>query len=146
MYSRLALHKKWMSGSSLLEVLIALILLSMGLLGMMALQTTSLKTSQTAMSRTLATELAHEISDLMRANRTLAEAGSYDIALNAAAPTGTSVDAVDLQNWKARLTLLPAGQGSIAQDGNQFVITVQWDESRLKNGDSAQQFIYRTEL
>lgn len=30
------LHKKFMAGSSLLEVLIALILLSMGLLGMMA--------------------------------------------------------------------------------------------------------------
>ena len=140
------LHKKFMAGSSLLEVLIALILLSMGLLGMMALQTTSLKNNQTSMSRSLATELAHEISDLMRANRTLAEAGSYDIALDATAPTGTSVDAVDLQNWKARLAQLPAGQGSIAQDGNQFVITVQWDESRLKNGNSAQQFTYRTEL
>ena len=98
------------------------------------------------MARTQATELANEITDLMRANQSLARAGSYDIALTAAAPTGTTVNAVDLQNWKARLALLPDGKGSIARSGNQFVVTVQWNESRLKNASSSQQFIYRTEL
>lgn len=133
-------------GATLLEVLIALVILALGVLGMMALQTTSLKSNQTAMARTQATELANEITDLMRANQSLARAGSYDIALTAAAPTGTTVNAVDLQNWKARLALLPDGKGSIARSGNQFIVTVQWNESRLKNASSSQQFIYRTEL
>jgi type IV pilus assembly protein PilV len=134
------------AGSSLLEVLIALILLSLGMLGMISLQVTSLKSNQSAMTRSLATELTHEISDLMRANRTLALSGSYDTEFSTAAPSGSSTHAVDLQNWKSRLAQLPAGQGRIAHNGNQVEITVQWDESRLRQGDSAQQFSYRTEL
>ena len=115
---------------------------------MIAMQTTSLKSNQTALVRPQATELANEISDLMRANRNAALAGSYDSALAAAAPTGTTTNAVDLQNWKARLALLPAGQGSISHAGTTFTITVQWDESRLKNDDASasRQFIYLTEI
>ena len=133
-------------GATLLEVLIALVILALGVLGMMALQTTSLKSNQTAMTRSLATELAHEITDLMRANQTLARAGSYDIALASAAPSGTSVNAVDLQNWKQRLATLPDGDGSVSRSGAEFIITIEWNESRLKDAPSNQQFIYRTEL
>ncbi len=134
------------TGSSLLEVLIALILLSLGMLGMISLQVTSLKSNQSAMTRSLATELTHEISDLMRANRALALNGSYDTEFSTAAPSGSSAYAIDLQNWKSRLALLPDGKGHIAHNGNQVEITVQWDESRLRQGDSTQQFSYRTEL
>lgn len=98
------------------------------------------------MTRSLATELAHEITDLMRANQTLARAGSYDIALASAAPTGTAVNAVDLQNWKRRLATLPEGDGSVSRSGTEFIITIEWNESRLKDAPSNQQFIYRTEL
>ena len=141
-------HAQQMRGSSLLEVLIALVVLGLGVLGMVAMQATSLKSNQTALVRTQATELANEISDLMRANRNAALAGSYDSALAAAAPTGTTTHAVDLQNWKARLALLPAGQGSISHAGTIFTIKVQWDESRLKNGNASasRQFIYLTEI
>lgn len=135
-----------MRGSTLLEVLIALVVLGLGVLGMVAMQATSLKSNQTALARTQATELVNEISDLMRANRSAALAGSYDNTLTSTAPTGTTTNAVDLQNWKTRLALLPAGQGSIAHSGSTFTITVQWDESRLKNGSASRQFIYRTEI
>jgi len=141
-------HAQQMRGSSLLEVLIALLVLGLGVLGMVAMQATSLKSNQTALVRTQATELVNEISDLMRANRNAALAGSYDRALTDTAPTGTSTTAVDLQNWKARLARLPSGQGSISHDGTTFTITIQWDESRLKNGNASasRQFIYRTEI
>ena len=133
-------------GATLLEVLIALVILALGVLGMVALQTTSLKSNQTAMTRSLATELANEITDLMRANQSQARAGSYDVALTAAAPTGTAAYAVDLQNWKRRLATLPDGKGSISHSGAAFTVTIQWNESRLKNASPSQQFIYRTEL
>lgn len=139
-------HAQQMRGSSLLEVLIALVVLGLGVLGMVAMQATSFKSNQTALVRTQATELVNEISDLMRANRNAALAGSYDSALAAAAPTGTAIHAIDLQNWKARLAQLPAGKGAIAHTNTTFTITIQWDESRLKNGSASRQFIYRTEI
>lgn len=139
-------HAQQMRGSSLLEVLIALVVLGLGVLGMVAMQATSLKSNQTALVRTQATELANEISDLMRANRNAALAGSYDSALAAAAPTGTAIHAIDLQNWKTRLAQLPAGKGGIAHTNTTFTITIQWDESRLKNGNASRQFIYRTKI
>jgi hypothetical protein len=76
----------------------------------------------------------------MRANRTLALSGSYDTEFSKAAPSGSSTHAVDLQNWKSRLAQLPAGQGVLHTMGTKSKITVQWDESRLRQGDSAQQF------
>ena len=139
-------HAQQMRGSSLLEVLIALVVLGLGALGMVAMQATSLKSNQTALVRTQATELANEISDLMRANRSAALAGSYDNALTATAPAGTEIHAVDLQNWKTRLAQLPAGKGGITHANTTFTITIQWDESRLKNGSASRQFIYRTEI
>jgi type IV pilus assembly protein PilV len=139
-------HAQQMRGSSLLEVLIALVVLGLGVLGMVAMQATSLKSNQTALVRTQATELANEISDVMRANRNAALAGNYDSSLTAAAPAGTAIHAIDLQNWKTRLALLPAGKGGIARTNTSFTITIQWDESRLKNGSASRQFIYRTEI
>ncbi len=140
---------KWIStqrGASLLEVLIALVILGIGILGMLALQATSLKTNQLAISRTLAAGLASEITELMRANRIAAESGQYDIALNQTVSSATSIAGNDLMTWKEHLTQLPSGQSSISRNGNIFTITIQWDESRLENGNTQQQFVYRTGL
>lgn len=134
------------AGASLLEILIALVILSLGLLGMMALQCSALKNNQATVNRSLATELANEITDLMRANRSKAQAGNYDIALSGAVPTGTAINLVDLRAWKSRLARLPAGQGSVSHSGNSVTVTVQWSENRLAGGHSDQQFVYRSEL
>jgi type IV pilus assembly protein PilV len=126
------------SGFSLLEVLIALLVLSIGLLGLAALQTTSLRSNEMASMRTTATQLAYDISDRMRANPAGVTAGSYVLA-GGATPTGTSVAALDLIAWNQAVTALPGGRSSITQcdgasvppcDGITHIITVQWDEMR----------------
>lgn len=61
---------KMMRGSSLLEELIALVIVSIGLLGMTRMQLASMKDNQVAQISTQASSLACEIFDLMRANRT----------------------------------------------------------------------------
>ena len=61
-------HKKNAKGFSLLEVLIALIVLSIGLLGIAGLQVTSKQTNFDAIQRTTATMLAQDIIERMRAN------------------------------------------------------------------------------
>lgn len=56
-------------GFTLLEVLIALLVLAFGLLGFALLQTMNLRFTQSANSRTQATNLAYDLLDQIRANR-----------------------------------------------------------------------------
>lgn len=55
-------------GFSLVEVMVALLVLSIGLLGLAALQTTSMQYNTGSYLRTQATFLAYDIIDRMRAN------------------------------------------------------------------------------
>lgn len=56
------------TGFTLIEVLIAMLVLGVGLLGLAGLQATSLSSSQSAYNRSQATELAYDLADRMRAN------------------------------------------------------------------------------
>lgn len=56
-------------GFSLLEVMIAVVILSVGLLGMALLQSTSLRATQASNERSQATMLIYEMMDMVRANR-----------------------------------------------------------------------------
>lgn len=136
---------KLQEGSSLLEVMISMVVLSIGILGLLALQTTALKTNQLAVTRTLASGLAVEISELMRANKIAAENGNYDISIAGTVSAAATIAETDLQAWKSHLAQLPSGQGSISRNNNIVTITIQWDESRVGNAN-AQRFIYKTEL
>jgi len=120
----------------MVEVLVSLLVLSLGLLGLAALQFISMKTTHSAYLRTQATQYAHDIIDRMRANREAARAGAYDLALGDAAPVCNS-GAYDLEDcsraeWRADVSTLPGGTGSIAYDANtQFVtVVVQWNDER----------------
>lgn len=137
---------KGQSGFSLLEVLIAVLVLSIGLLGMAGLQLNSLKFNQTATTRSQATVLAYDIADRMRANRAVAKSGGYVIGVSDE-PIGTSVVATDLMQWKAALNrYLPSGNGSIAVNADLVTITVTWDESRVDSQSNTQQFVFETRL
>ena len=131
-------HIQRQQGFTLLEVLIALLILSIGLLGLAALQTTSLRSNQMASMRTTATQLAYDMSDRMRANPVGVAAGEYVLA-GGTTPTGTSIGALDLIAWNLAVVALPGGRTSITQcdgtsvppcDGVTHIITVQWDEMR----------------
>jgi type IV pilus assembly protein PilV len=118
----------------MVEALVALLVLSVGLLGVAALQLTSLRSNHSSSLRSQATLLAYDIVDRMRANQSAATAGAYDIAL-AGTSAGGTVALDDLVRWKQNLSnTLPAGQGAVARTGagaaTKFTITVQWDDSR----------------
>ena len=130
-------------GFTLLEVLIALLILSIGLLGLAALQTIGLRSNEMASMRTNSTMLAYDISDRMRANPVGITSGNYVIdssPITGSIPDCTAADCTtaqmatfDLSQWKTALALLPGGQGDITQAaGPPLVntITVRWDENR----------------
>ena len=127
-------------GFTLLEVLIALLVLSIGLLGLAALQTIGLRSNEMASMRTTATMLAYDISDRMRANPQGTIDGKYILAVSGTIPDCTSTDCTttqmatfDLGQWEAALARLPGGQGNISQTAGPplaHTITVRWDENR----------------
>ncbi len=115
-------------GFNLIEVLIALVVLSIGLLGLAALQMTSLQQNQSAYMRSQATLLAYDIADRMRANMDEAEAGSYFVASGATTSscisytgsasgcTSAQMASHDIAEWLAALdTELPEGGGMVCR-------------------------------
>jgi len=57
------------SGFTLLEVLVAILVLSIGLLGLAGLMASSIRNNHSAYQRTQATWLAYDMIDRMRVNR-----------------------------------------------------------------------------
>jgi len=120
-------------GFSLMEVLIALLVLSLGLLGLAALQSIGFKFNQDSFERTQATLLAYDIIDRMRANSIArndtannfnnipisAAATTYTVPADPYCATGCSPTEIrnqDLRRWKLRLQrMLAAGNGGICR-------------------------------
>ncbi len=99
-------------GVSLLEIMIAVLVLSIGILGMATLQLQALKSNQSALTRTEATQFGYMITDMMRANRSAALLGQYNVGLGEAA-SGSSMAIQDVQYWKQALTGLRAVTGPL---------------------------------
>ncbi len=134
-------------GFTLVEALVALVVLSVGLLGVAALQLTAIRNNGSASFRSQATYLAYDIADRMRANRDRALAGNYDVAY-ANTPTGATLAERDVVAWKTMLTAtLPSGDGSIQTNGvdGQVVIRIQWDDSRSADAGMVE-FVTRTRI
>jgi type IV pilus assembly protein PilV len=113
-------------GTTLIETLVALLVLSIGLLGVAALQVNALQNNQMAHVRSQASVLAYDLADRMRANRAVALAGGYNVAFGST-PTGTNLNQLDVQNWKTALAnTLPTGDGQLTLVGNVAVIQVRW--------------------
>jgi type IV pilus assembly protein PilV len=123
-----------MSGFTLLEVLVAIVILAIGLLGVAGLQATSIRNNQSAYLRSQATLLAYDVIDRMRANTTLARAGSYSVAFGSSG-SGSGMAGIDITEWKTTLAqLLPSGDGSVTVDlaGNASIV-VRWVDDRNGN-------------
>jgi type IV pilus assembly protein PilV len=122
------IKRKTQRGTTLVETLVALVVLSVGLLGIAALQMTSLRNNRGAHLRSQAQVMAYDITDRMRANRAAAMLNAYVIGMSAT-PTGTGVALTDLQQWRATLSAtLPGGDGWIRRDGDMFEIRIQWTD------------------
>ena len=119
-------------GVGIIEVLVAVLVLSVGLLGLAGLQLRTLRNNESALERGAAVVQTHAIADALRADRTNAIAGLFNIALAAAAPTGTTFHEYVIATWRNNLVsaLGTGATGSINCNGPLCTIQVQWDDSR----------------
>ena len=127
------------SGLSLIEVLIAVLIMAVGLLGIAALQAVTLRNSQSAFDRTQATVLSYAILDAMRANATAARANSYNVGMTCTIPAaGGTLVSHDHNTWisSIKATMGDSACGSIACASNICTITIRWNDSRATGGDA----------
>ena len=153
-------------GFTLVEVLIAVLVLSLGLLGLAGLQASSLRHNNSAAARGQATFLAYDIIDRMRANRTAALGGAYDSGYGTAPSAGAAdcqasgatcsaaaMASYDLNQWRCMLGnwsdndvcantlgidrgLLPDGDGAINRAGTIVTVSVTWTETGWGDSDN----------
>lgn len=131
------------SGVALFEILIALFVLSIGMLGFAGLQSVGMKNGHSAFLKTEATFLAMDIMERMRANPDGVAGGDFEInTVNATYnPPGCTFltcnaaqrPALDASEWEGALTArLPGGEGIVAETVTPglFLVTVMWDDER----------------
>ncbi len=136
------------SGFTLIEVLVALVILSIGLLGLAGLQVSGLRGSSSAYMKSAAMIYANDMVDRIRANR--ADAGGYSRALGAALPNpADTVAKQDLVAWVGALQQdgkrggLPGGDGSVVVVGSLVTVTVQWTDNYFGAGTTNVQMVTR---
>src|SRR3569833_1624024 len=135
-------------GFTMIEVLVSVVVLSVGMLGVAGLQATGLCSFLSAFLRSQATALAYDMIDRMRANKTAIMSGAYN-AINTATNnysnpgcitagcSAANMAAYDKYEWEALLAArLPSGNGTVAGGGagSTCPVTVMWDDERNGSG------------
>jgi type IV pilus assembly protein PilV len=152
-------------GFTMLEILISIIILSIGLLGLASLQGLSLRNAGNANFRGSATQQAYDLADRMRANKAALDAGSYNnqqgvlvaTCFQSAGCNTLEMAQMDVYVWNQNnARLLPSGRGFVCTDStpndgtpaapacdnlpnSPYVIKIWWDE-RVASG-ALQQFV-----
>ena len=131
-------NNKQQRGFSLVEVLIALIIMSVGMLGIAGLYVQSMQAGRTAMFRHQAVTLAGDVADRIRANPRAGIAYAGFGANNNCVAAGVDCNeaqmaANDIFIWdQEALGSLPSGDVIVAYDGAAipplYTITIQWTE------------------
>jgi len=151
-------------GTSLVEVLVSLLVLSGGLMGMAGVHAVSLRNNQAAYFRTQATTLTTDMIERMRANKTGVDNDAYDDVAGAATAscftaltcTPAQMAAQDVLDWGNQVTAaLPGGDSVVCLDstgndgtaganacdglGTVYAIKIFWDDDR--DGVAEQRYV-----
>lgn len=155
----IAIHRQ--RGFTLIEVLIAVFVMTVGLLSLAALQTRQLTDSHSSKMRQIATAQAYALSDLMRTNRVSLGSGDFNspgstvtaACMTAAGCTDAQMAQTGFANWLDQLSrTLPGGTGTVCLDSTpndgvplaaqcdglttgMYVIKVWWKDEKLTPTD-----------
>ncbi|GAC1408903.1 MAG: type IV pilus modification protein PilV [Burkholderiaceae bacterium] len=129
------------AGFALIEVLIALLIMAIGMLGLAGMLVIGNKANSSSYLKQQAIQSAYDIVDRMRANKAQAVLGAYNQMpsptgapdCNTALCSADEIASYDLSYWfYTDLAQLPGGTGSItsatAGSNTLVTVTVQWDD------------------
>lgn len=118
---------KKQQGVSLLEVLVAVMVLSIGLLGVAALQTSSMRNTNSSLERTMAVILTDTLAELLRANPEAARLGNYAFSDCTGSTTLGTADWVQDVKQATRDDTCPV----VSWADNRYTVTISWGDERL---------------
>jgi len=130
------MRKNIQRGVTLVEAMIALLVISVGLLGIASLQLTAMKQNTSSLHNSQAVWYAYNISDRIRAN-----IGEFDTYKNKDTASSTPKDCIglsctttemvdsDIADWKTMVGSLPGGRGMIGSNADGLLISVMWDDN-----------------
>jgi type IV pilus assembly protein PilV len=154
------MKRKAQSGITLIETMIAILVLSFGMLGMLSVFINSLKITSSSHLRSIAAQQSYGLADSIRAS--LPQLTSYPTASGSAVSaclsttgcTAAQITQTEIALWQARLAAqLPSGQATVCRDSTPtdgvpgawacdgtgaFVIKVCWDDSRVSTSSSTE--------
>lgn len=137
-------------GMTLIESLIALLVLAVGLLGLAGVQARMLAENRTSNQRAVAISLIDDMFNRMRNNRDAAYAGSYASDWSATAAVQDCISATctpaqlaqsDLNQWRSNISSsLPGGNAKIftsSTDARQIGIAIAWSANESSAASSS---------
>lgn len=144
------ISKSKQTGVSLIEALVALLILALGIMGLAGLQTQALVDGRESNHRAVAVQMAEDLLERMQANSqirmTNPTPNPYVVAFGTIpsnpdcftnACNGTQLANFDLWQWKTSLrNLLPGGDAQVFRsttDPTQFGVLIAWSESQSRN-------------
>jgi type IV pilus assembly protein PilV len=145
-------------GFSLLEVLVAVVVLAFGLLGFALLQTMNVRYVQSANYRTQATNLAYDLTEQMRSNRFQSEwysnatfaSGSKTATGVCARPINTVTLDQNITRWQCQVVkaLGDNASANVTVSGGVARVSISWADERWSKTapDAATTFEIRTQL
>lgn len=130
-----------MRGMSLIEILVAVLILSIGALGIALMQTHALANNNSSMSRSLAVLLNYSMLDAMRIDRSnaLAPVAAYDgtVYADQCPAAGATLASVQINDWCRQLGnafgAVHTTRGTINCTANPCTVSVTYDDSRIGN-------------
>jgi type IV pilus assembly protein PilV len=122
--------KRAQEGTTLIEVLVALLILTVGLLGAAAFQLNALKYTDSARMSSQASFIAYDMLDRIRAN----SGADYTVT----PPTSGNLNVArdqDLYDFTSNIAALlgSTATGSVTLNQRVYTITINWDDSRAAN-------------
>jgi type IV pilus assembly protein PilV len=123
-------------GVTLVEAMIALLVISVGLLGIASLQITAMSQNASSLNHSQAVWMAYNMSDRIRANITefnnyngIDTSGTYSQDCMTNSCTNAQMRVADAADWQTMVQNLPSGRGIIGINGDGLLVTVMWDDA-----------------
>lgn len=147
--------RKAAAGFTMIEVLVALLVLAIGLLGFALLQTMNLRFTQSANYRTQAVNLASDLLDQMRANRNDSawyaatasfEPETLDVS-RCSRPIGEVVYSDNIERWQCQVVATLGAGASVdaSQEDGVVNITIDWGGERWTEDSAEGATVYQVE-